>query len=259
MSMQVPELSVRMPAEAGRRSHRYLRRPAPLHFPESEEVPETKPSLERRIVLYNSVRRACGAEVTIGSDQFVYYDPTTPTKRLAPDVFVRLGAPDTSFNVWFTWERGAPHLGVEIISTSDSRESVWDEKLERYRTAGICEVVAFDATDRAPLRVWDLVGGDMVERAQDDPELRWCETLKLWWVTVQDPQFGPMLRLAHDREGSDLLLTDQEAEVKQREEAVRAREAEAKQRAEKERLEAELVALRAQLAGTRARPRKRRT
>jgi len=273
MATRMPEPSVLLPAAAGRESHRYRRPPERLCFPVSEEVPETKDNLERRTALYTSLRRSLAAEVTIGSDQFVYYDPTSSKKRLAPDVFVRLGAPDTSFDVWFTWERGAPDLGVEIISASDKPWLAWDDKLMRYRAAGIREVVAFDATDwRMPIHVWDFVDGDMVERSPDDPNLRRCEALKLWWVVVRDPEFGPMLRLARDREGCDLLPTSCEVEAKAREDEARAREGEAKaregearaceaaarERAAKERLEAEVAALRARIGGAQEQPRKRR-
>jgi hypothetical protein len=245
------------------RRHRYRRAPEPVHFPVSEKRPVTKDHLERRAALYESVKRALAGEATIGADQFVYYDPTTPRKCLAPDFFVRLGAPDRTFEIWKTWERGAPELGVEIVSAFDARGPVWEEKLARYRAAGFGEVVAFDAKDQeAPIRVWDMVSGDLVERSEDDPDLRRCEALGLWWVVVKDPMHGPMLRLARDREGAKLLLTYREAEAKAHEEAreaaAKAREAAAKAHEEKERLEAEVAALRSQLAGTRAKPRKRR-
>jgi Putative restriction endonuclease len=245
------------------RPHRYRRAPEPVYFPVSERRPVTKDHLERRAALYGSVKRALAAELTIGADQFVYYDPTTPKKCLAPDFFVRLGAPDDTFEIWKTWERGTPELGVEIVSASDGREAVREEKLARYRAAGFREVVAFDAKDpEAPIRVWDMVSGDLVERSGDDPDLRRCEALGLWWVVVKDPMHGPMLRLARDREGRELLLTYKEAEAEAHAAEARAREEarEAATRAHegKERLEAEVAALRSQLAGTRVKPRKRR-
>ena len=64
-----------------------------MYFPESEEVPETNDNMERRMALYCSLKLEIAASATIGSDQFVYWDPTTAKKRLAPDVFVRLGVP----------------------------------------------------------------------------------------------------------------------------------------------------------------------
>ncbi len=245
--------------EPRKRQHRYLRAPEPLHFPESEEVPETNENLERRAALYFSLKQELGASATIGSDQFVYWDPTTAKKRLAPDVFVRLGQAHRPFRVWKIWQRGAPDLGVEIIRHSDDGEPEWDEKLARYHAAGISEVVRFDPEDdEAMIRIWDLVEGDLVERAADDPDLHACEALGLWWVVVQHDTLGSMLRLARDREGRDLLPTPEEQAAKAREESVKARQESAKVRAENESLQVELAALRAQIGSPGAKPRKRR-
>jgi Uma2 family endonuclease len=283
MAMQGPQPSgyqfAHDATHAGR--HRYLRAPEPVYFPESEEVPEKNENLERRVALYQSLKHEheIAGSATIGSDQFVYWDPTTAKKRLAPDVFVRLGVRHRPFRVWKTWARGAPELGVEIISTADEGEPDWDEKLARYRAAGVGEVVRFDPEDgETSLRVWDMISGDLVERSQDDPDLRRCDALDLWWVIVKDEEIGPMLRLARDREGRELLPTPDERAAKAREDEARARqgeararqgeararqdaakasEAEAKALAESERLRAEVAALKAQLENSRA-PRKRK-
>ena len=57
---------------------RYLRPPVPLHFPESESVPESDTHLELRMLLYESVRLALGDQGLVSSEQFVYFDPTDP-------------------------------------------------------------------------------------------------------------------------------------------------------------------------------------
>src|SRR5271155_5196300 len=128
------EPAAHRPAEPARspESHVYQRTPTPVSFPEAEEVPETNRHLELRTALYLILKRELSGVATLGSDQFVYYDPRTSKKRLAPDVFVRLGTPHRTFRVWKTWERGAPDLGVEIVSDSDEGEPDWNEKLERY-------------------------------------------------------------------------------------------------------------------------------
>ncbi|XXX72918.1 Uma2 family endonuclease [Sorangium sp. So ce134] len=276
--------SVRSPAAPRQRmrAHVYSRPPEPVHFPESEEVPETNRHLEIRTALYLILKRELARVATLGSEQFVYWDPTTPRKSLAPDAFVRLGMPHRTFRTWKTWLHGAPDLGVEIVSESDEGEPDWDEKLERYRAAGIGEVVRFDPDDRArPIRVWDALDGDLVERSPDDPELRACEALGLFWTVVEDPSIGPMLRLARDREGRDLLPTPdeaeakareaeaktreseakaREAEAKARESEAKARESEAKAREANKKLEAEVEALRAELAQAKGkRPARRRS
>jgi Uma2 family endonuclease len=242
--MSVSESTVRLPAGPRKRlgAHVYRRPPEPVYFPEAEEVPETNRHLELRTALYLILKRELAHGATLGSDQFVYWDPTTSKKRLAPDAFVRLGAPHRTFRTWKTWVGGAPDLAVEIVSDSDEAEPDWNDKLERYRAAGIGEVVRFHPDDRErPIRIWDALDGDLVERAPGDPDLLACETLGLWWTVVQDPSLGPMLRLARDREGRDLLPTPDEAEAKAREAETQAREA-------NKGLEAEIEALRAELA-----------
>ncbi len=269
-----PLRSLAVPGTLGRarRAHVYHRPPEPVRFPETEEVPETNRHLEIRTTLYLILKRELAQVATLGSEQFVYWDPTTSKKNLAPDAFVRLGVPHQIFRTWKTWERGAPDLGVEVVSDSDEGEPDWNEKLERYRAAGIREVVRFHSEDRErPIRIWDAIDGDLVERAANDPDLHACETLGLWWVVVDDRLVGPMLRLARDREGLDLLLTPNEAEakaregeVKAREAEVNAREAEAKSREAESRaqqantqLQTEIEALRAELKQVKGKPRKR--
>jgi Uma2 family endonuclease len=240
-----PESASESVPESGERIHVYHRPPEPVRFPEAEEVPETNRHLEIRTTLYLILKRELARAATLGSDQFVYWDPTTSKKRLAPDAFVRMGTPHRTFRTWKIWERGAPQLGVEIVSDSDEGEPDWNEKLERYRAAGIREVVRFHPDDRDnPIRIWDALDGDLVERAPSDPALHACETLGLWWVVVEDSLVGAMLRLARDRDGHELLPTPDEAEAKAHEATKR--------------LQAENEALRAELKKAKSKPQKRR-
>ena len=84
-----------------------------------------------------------GQELRAGDQLYrsVYWDPTDPSRCLAPDAFVRLGVPDSIFGSWKTWERGAPEVAVEIVSDSDVSEASWDAKLLRYQELGVRELV----------------------------------------------------------------------------------------------------------------------
>lgn len=174
-------------------------------------MPDTGIHLELRTALYLLVRDFVGERGAVGSDQFVYWDPSDPARCLAPDLIVRLGAAPGPFPSWKVWERGAPQLGVEIISRFDRSASELAERIERYRSAGFEEVVVFDpeAAER-PLRLWDRIEGDLVERALDDEAALACDTLGLFWCVRPEPKLGRELRLARDAGGEALLPTHTE-------------------------------------------------
>jgi len=221
---------------------RYLRAPVPVHFPESESVPETGVHLRLRTALWSMIRAALGERAMVGSDQFLYWDPTDPRQCIAPDVLVWLGAPDRPFPSWKVWERGAPHLAVEIVSESDARDRPWQRKLAAYHRAGVLELARFDAEDaQSPLRLWDRLEGDLVERDISKSELERSDVLGLFWMVEPTPDLGLMLRLSRDPAGRERLLTDEEARRVEAE--ARRAEAEAHRAAEARirELEAELA------------------
>jgi Uma2 family endonuclease len=223
----------------------------PLHFPEFEEVPESDTHLELRMLLYESVRLALGEQGLVSSEQFLYWDPTDPKRCLSPDLGIRVGGRRERIRSWKCWERGSPEVGVEIVSPSDTGELPLERKLERYRLAGVREVVHFDPETEPGLRLWDLIEGDLVERDLTDAEALRCDALGLYWCVQKDPQLGRTLRLARDAAGTDVLPTPAEAE-RTRAEAERTR-AEA-ERARAEATEARLAELTARLEQTQHEP-----
>jgi hypothetical protein len=104
----------------------YVRAPRPIAFPSEEppeeHVSETKRHLEARTTLYLLLKGAL-AGAAIGSSQFIYWDAGDPRRRLSPDVFVKLGAREETFDNWRIWERCAPELAVEIVSASDPSDA----------------------------------------------------------------------------------------------------------------------------------------
>lgn len=174
-------------------------------------MPESGEHHLRCLMLWQSAKLFLGPGALISSDQFLYWDPTDPKKRLAPDLAIRMGTPGAVLKTWKTWEHGAPHVGVEVVSDSDRAEGPFVRKLERYRQAGIAEVVRFDAEDpERTLRLWDLLDGDLVERDLSTPEGRFCDALELYWCVVKDHAVGSALRLARDAAGADVLPTPEE-------------------------------------------------
>jgi Uma2 family endonuclease len=200
-------------ASGKRFEERYLRAPSPLYFPEEEEVPESKRHLELRTLLYQLLKLAFADRAAIGCDQFVYWDPTDPRACLAPDAFVRLDQPDDLFPTWKVWERGAPHVAVEIASRSDGPEPEWQPKLEKYRRLGVNELLRFDPLARErPLRVWDSIEQDLVEREVAGHCAR-SHCLPGFWLLVDQPELGLTLRLSHDERGERLYPTPAEYEA----------------------------------------------
>jgi len=177
-----------------------------LHFPVEAEMPEHLIHFELRTALYQLIKLAMSERVIVGSDQFVYWEATDPRKCLAPDVLVWVGAPHAPFGVWKVWERGAPHVAVEIVSPHDAPQAEWEEKLSRYRQCGVPEVVRFDPQSKSePLRIWDRLQEDLVERDLTAPGALSCDALALFWCVKHDAVLGPVLRLARDEAGTDLL------------------------------------------------------
>ncbi|AKU96863.1 hypothetical protein AKJ09_03527 [Labilithrix luteola] len=196
--------------------------------------------------------QAAGENASVGCDQFLYFDPTNASRKCAPDATLKLGVRKGLFDVWKTWEAGAPDLCVEILCKEAEEKLTLDEKLARFHEMGVPEVVAFNA-DAPPgrrIRAWDFVSGDLVERVVEHdatPSL----SLNLWFVVgpgeSDDVPFT--LRLAEDSDGQRLVPTPLERERAEKLRAFDERDAE---RREKERALAELAALRAQLGERRS-------
>jgi hypothetical protein len=206
---------------------RYLRPVQPLVFPatDGEEMGESSRHLELRTALWQAIKLGFAGRLAVGSEQFVYCNGRDPRACCAPDVFVCLGKEQTDFATWKTWEQGTPELAIEIISPYDARDRVWDEKLDRYRELGNRELVRFDPDDVSrPLRIWDRVDDDLVERDPADPLFSRCDTLDAYFCLRTDARYGPWLYLSRDPQGRDPYLTADEA--RQRAEA-RVRELEA--------------------------------
>jgi hypothetical protein len=225
-----------------RRARRYLKAPAPLHFPVSEPMPEDKAHFVNRALLYDCLRLCFGGTACIGSSQFVYWDASDPRQCAAPDIFVRLGFGDRPFKIWKVWEHGAPQLAVELTSSDDRAPRVWADKLARYHRLGVEELARFDAEDGdQPLRIWDRVEGDFVERSLETPLVAECGPLSLFWIVVEHPSWGRTLRLGRDAGGHDLLPTEAESaeQARLQEQQARLQEQQARREEQQARLRAE--------------------
>lgn len=188
----------------------------PSEEPWEEHVAQTRRHSKACTTLELVIEEAC-KEVTVGGDQFVYFDANDPGKCLGPDIFVKLGLRVKDFDSWFTWERGAPDLAVEVVSEFDRMKLTWAQKFERYEACGVQELVQFDPRRDMTTRVWDRIDGKLVERAPDSKDTFECRTLGLYWTIEMDRDYGYQLRLCRDHAGKVLLPTPQETVLQLRE------------------------------------------
>jgi Uma2 family endonuclease len=223
---------VSIPPRAKPQARTYLRPPRAIHFAEHEEIPEGFAYLVVRTFLFRLLSFALGPEHSVGSEQFVYWRASDPRRKLAPDVFVRLGVAQRAFGSWKTWAQGgAPDLAVEIVSPNEGDGISWDDKLERYHELGVRELVRFDPEEAAGarLRVWDRVQDDLVERRVEGDQAA-CDTLGLCWVVCMIPMPSGRDRLLGlrlvDGEGH-VLEAPEEAEASARRAEAQAHAAEA--------------------------------
>jgi Uma2 family endonuclease len=205
---------------------RYVRPLRPLAFePTDPEWDMPEGFRHRRLceLLFLVLREAIGADGSLGSDQFVFFDASDPTRKCAPDVFVMRGVPQALFDSWKTWESGVPELAVEILSHDAEEKLPLEEKLARFHVMGVPEVISFNA-DAEPgrrVRAWDLVSGDLIERLVEGDATP-CRTLGGWFVTVPYEADGltVALRLAADARGEVLVPTREERALAREERAL---------------------------------------
>ncbi len=167
------------------------------------------------VFLWEMLRRASGPGSTVGADNFIYFDASddSAAKKCAPDGFVKLGVPSFDFSSWRTWEHGTPELCIEILSPSDTQEPLTlTEKLARFHSEGVREVVCFDADapEGTRLRAWDRLEGDLVERIVRG-ERTPCLTLGSWFHVGPLGDQPVALALARDEAGGQRILPDGEA------------------------------------------------
>ena len=165
------------------------------------------------------LRHFVGEAHTVGADQFVYWDASDPEICLAPDAFVKIGVAWEHFKSWKTWERGTPELAVEILSNDTPERLTFKQKIDRYRSLGVSELVVYQP-EQQRLRAWDRIDNDFIERVvvgQTTP----CLTLELHFVLAPGMDLPVALRLARDPEGRSLLPTPEESERAAKEDALR--------------------------------------
>ncbi len=167
----------------------------------------------------------------VGADQFIYWKEGTPTRRLAPDVYVLPGV-DRSIVIpsWKTWETGiVPSFALEIAGGDIAKD--YDHGPADYADLGVSELVVFDPhatpTSKPRLR-WQVFrrvakrGLVRVDVSQGD---RVKSKVLRAWLRAVGSDSGVRIRIAEGENGEDLFPTEAEAERAAREAAEAARDA----------------------------------
>jgi len=181
-----------------------------------------------------------------GADQFVYWAPGNPTKRIAPDLYVLPGVrQDIAIRSWKTWETGiVPSFVLEVASDAITKD--YEDNPVLYDELGVDELVIFDPHARPGSRSrrvhWQVYrrlrgrGLVRVEVSQSD-RVR-SRGLRAWLRSVGDGD-AVRVRLGLGARGDELYPTEAELERARRlsaeEEVARLRALLERQRVAKKR------------------------
>jgi hypothetical protein len=235
-----------------------------VRYPAEDHMGEHELQTWLAVYLWRAVQRHLRAqkrEVRSGHDQFFYWSKGDPTQRIAPDVYVLdVKGPDDFVGVWKTWEGPfAPALAIEIVG--DDWHKDYDHAPVQYSTLGARELIIYDpwVTSKSRKRVrWQVYrrkpGTNLVLAHSTNDASVYSEALGAWLRRVVDEDGKPLVRVALDPDGHQLVATDDEIERDARErveELSQRAEAEA-QRAEAEAQRAEAEAQRAEAEAQRA-------
>ena len=157
--------------------------------------------------------------VRSGHDQFFYWSKGDATQRIAPDVYVLdVAGPDEFVGVWRTWDGPfAPALAIEIVG--DDWHKDYDHAPVQYAALGAREVIIFDpsVTAKSRKRVrWQVyrrteTGGFALALSTNGPTV-YSNVLGCWLRRVVGDDGKPLVRLALDEAGDNLVATQDEAE-----------------------------------------------
>ena len=225
--------------------------PDPTVYPIEDDVGED--SLQRFIAevfrpLVAALLASRGIKAFAGADQFIYWKQFSPTKCIAPDVYVLPGvAPTARVRAWKVWETGiVPSFALEIMSADDQKDV--EASPRRCDELGVRELVVFDPEpetrqDGVRFRVFRRVGkrGLVLVEVSNGDRVR-SKVLDCWLRATGEGS-ETRLRIGLGPRGGTLMPTDQERAGIDADRADRA--------------EGELRKLRAQLAAVRQ-PRSRR-
>ena len=140
--------------------------PEEIEYPSSdgEPVAESYFQLIPLFYAFDALRRRYAAreDVFVAAVLLLYYQEGNPAARVAPDVFVVLGAENRPRHTYQLWkEPKGPDFVLEITSAK-TRDKDQGPKRETYRQLGVREYFQYDPTRDyldPPLQGLELIGG----------------------------------------------------------------------------------------------------
>jgi Uma2 family endonuclease len=239
------------------------------YYPATEErdVPLSGAALRLIFYLYAGLRRLLYpqyTEVYVAADQFIYYVPHEPTKKVAPDVWVCYGVPkQPERDVFRTWEEGATPSFVVEVSSEDSRPGDRGAKFEMYRDTLQCREYLIYDEDLDELLLYRREGG-VYQPVLPAPDGRlYSQELRAWFgrepgvlVRIYDVTGEPISDPEETAERAEVLerirqhLEEETAELAGRLEAAHRRAEDADRKAEE--LATEIARLREENARLRS-------
>ena len=143
-----------------------MNKPVEIEYPSSdgEPVAESYFQLIPLFYAFDALRRRYAAreDVFVAAVLLLYYQEGNPVARVAPDVFVVLGAANRPRHTYQLWkEPKGPDFVLEITSAS-TRDRDQGPKRETYRQLGVREYFQYDPTRDyldPPLQGLELIGG----------------------------------------------------------------------------------------------------
>ena len=179
-------------------------------------------------------------DARVGVDAFFAWVREHPLVRVSPDIYVLRDAPDPLPSSFQTWMPGAgpPVVAFEVVSQQWRKD--YDDNPQKYAQLGAHELVIFDpAAARGASSVEERVAFQVYRRTDDGLFVRAeaghgpvrCKSLDCY-VVATETAAGAGFRLTYDPEGQQLVPTDAERALQERDEAARQRDEAARQRDE---------------------------
>lgn len=118
-------------------------------YPEEDGEPMAKSDFQRDSLIYCvDVLKTwfdSDPDAYVSGNLMIYYEKGSPSKSVAPDVFVVFGVPKHNRSSYKTWEEGkGPDLVIEIISKITWRKDM--KNIDLYRGMGVREYFMYDPT-----------------------------------------------------------------------------------------------------------------